>query len=109
MSPRRKPPLARQFGLLEGPPRDERKGRTRRALEGALRAPVGMVIPSTVSDYGYTVATRCTAPARAWLCLSCSQYLANDWQREAHTEKGAHMLARVCPTHGAESPRKGEL
>lgn len=111
---RKRKRLARQLDALEETPvrRGERRARAPRRQKvkrGALRAPVGSVVPAALADYGATVRERCGSPARAWLCLSCSQLLANDAQREFHTETGAHMLARVCLTHGAEAPRRKEI
>ena len=93
----------------ELPPERRRPGRAPRRQVGELRAPAGMTVPTLLADYGAIVGRRCKAAARAWLCLSCSQYLANDTQRQFHTETGAHMLARVCPQHGAEAPRREEF
>lgn len=51
----------------------------------------------------YYVAECCGEPSRFFLCLSCARYLANRCQLEQHTETGVHVVARLCPEHGAET------
>jgi hypothetical protein len=85
----------------------------------ALSAPRGTVLSAVAGDLvparirteamtvtlarAYHVHECCGEPSRWWLCLSCAQYLANRFQLDAHTETGTHVVARICPEHGAET------
>ena len=87
----------------------------RRTERRRLPAVAGDVVPTRVKGatgvvLGDVVLERCRARAgRAWLCLSCGQYLVNETQLDFHCETGAHVLARVCMKHGAEAPGRREL
>lgn len=85
-------PVRRRFPAIAGD-----------AIPARVKGATGIVL-------GDVVLERCRSRAgRAWLCLSCGQYLVNETQREFHCETGAHVLARVCMKHGAEAPGRREL
>lgn len=107
---------ARQLELEEAAPEETRRRfPRRRTLRRRFPAIAGDVIPARVKGgtgvvLGDVVQPRCRARVgRAWLCLSCGQYLVNETQRDFHCEAGAHVLARVCMQHGAEVPGRREL
>lgn len=76
-----------------------------------LSAVPGDVVPARIRTEGVTVTLArayhvheaCGEPSRFYLCLSCARYLANALQLEFHCETGAHVIARICPEHGAET------
>lgn len=112
---------ATQLELADQTAPDSSRGKRRRLRPAPQPAPrrfpavAGDVVPAAVRGatgivLGAVVVARCRARAgRAWLCLSCSQYLVNETQRDFHCETGAHVLARVCMQHGAEAPGRKEL
>lgn len=82
------------------------------AAGAVLSAVAGDLVPARIRRteamtvtlaHAYHVHECCGEPSRWWLCLSCAQYLANRYQLEAHTETGSHVVARICPEHGAET------
>lgn len=104
--------LADQTAPVVGSTKRRRLART---LPPRLPAVAGDKVPARVQGatgivIGDVVLPRCREHAgRAWLCISCGQYLVNEAQRDFHCETGAHVLARVCMKHGAEAPGRKEL
>ena len=92
------------------------RGRTSPQAPAAPRGTVlsavpGDVVPARIRTEAVTVVLArayhvrecCGDASRFFICLSCARYLANRCQLEQHTETGVHVVARLCPEHGAET------
>ena len=67
------------------------------------------VTPAVLGDripghrQGDHVKPRCELdPSGLFFCITCCQLLHNVLQLDFHTERGAHVVCRVCDAHGAE-------
>jgi len=56
--------------------------------------------PFTLDGRRGSVAVACECPAKSYACVSCNQLLANAYQLELHTERGSHVIAKICGEHG---------
>lgn len=89
-------------------------------MRPAFSAPAGVILSAVPGDVvparirtesgavelrsAYHVHAHCGgAGSKTWVCISCGRFLANRGQLEMHTEAGQHVVARLCPEHGAET------
>jgi hypothetical protein len=50
------------------------------------------------------VLPRCTCRVTRYGCVTCGGELANTLQVAFHVERGCHVIAGICKTHGAVEP-----
>lgn len=59
--------------------------------------------PGDTLDLG-TVQTSCGEQTGHWYCVTHSEHLANNMQKEGHIYDGRHRLVWICHQHGPETP-----
>jgi hypothetical protein len=73
-------------------------------MENVIPAVAGDACPKKLI-YGQYVKESCGHDCHKSCCLSCAVQLPSPDITEEHTRTGKHVLARVCPVHGAEEWR----
>jgi hypothetical protein len=52
----------------------------------------------------FTVGPKCDQDNGRWICTTHDKVFANPMDRDAHCDKGTHVIAWYCAHHGPEVP-----